>query len=146
MKRIRRVALLHPFQLPISLAMFGVAILFTAFPEALEHTPVSFETRGIIHHLFHYSLLIGGALSVIGLFLCGRLALPVEFVGLLLLAVALALNLTALVSAELNPEDTPPLSGLVVALRLAVLGGIGVRMFIILTQATVELPAKNTDA
>lgn len=142
----RRVLLLHPFQLPLSVCLFAVAVVFTVFPQALEHSPVSFETRGIIHHAFHYALLLGGGCSVIGLFMCGRAALQVELGGLTLLLAALALNLTALIAGELTHDAAvDPLSGLGAALRVGVMLGIAVRMYIVLAQPTVELPGR-TDA
>lgn len=173
--RVRRTALLHPFQLPVCVCLFVVAIVFTIFPEALEHSPVSFETRGVLHHIWHYALLFGALLVLIGLFLPTPAAdigplrvkfrsrvevinaavrklpwrpnpLNVEFAGLVLLALCIALNLVALVVNEFQNVESvsrqDSIGGLGLALRLGVLLGFCIRIWINRAQPTVDLPVR----
>jgi len=143
MRPVRHVMLLYPFQLPLSLALLSVAVVFTVFPEMLEHSPVSFETRGIIHHLFHYALLVGSALMLAGLFATHRWHIKAELIGLVLVFSAIALNLVAILSDEFSTGDGDPLSGMTVAIRSAILGGLVVRMWIVTVQPEISLPAND---
>jgi hypothetical protein len=140
-KTLRRVLLLHPFELPLAVGLLVLAVVFTAFPEVLEHSPVSFEARGVIHHVFHYALLFGAALTVTGLFAVGPRGLAVELAGLTLLLACLALNFTALVAGEL--DGTAAFSGLDAALRVAAMVATAVRMWIIATRPTVTMTASR---
>lgn len=142
-QRLRTVLLLHPFELPLAICLVGVAMVFTIWPEALLHSAISFETRGIIHHIgFHYPLLFGALAVVIGLVKAPPRGLAIEFGGILLLLVALMLNLTALIAAELDPRHADP-SGLGIALRAGVMLGFMVRAYIILRRATVVMPVSR---
>lgn len=162
---VRRTALLHPFQLPVVVSLLTVAIVFTVSPRLLEHSPVSFETRGVIHHAWHYGLLFGALLALIGLFMTrpvrhigrGRFKvklpfgvrlepLGVEFAGLVLLALAVALNLVALTANEFGNVESvgrgDAMSGLGAALRFGVLAGLCIRIWINRAQPTVDLPVR----
>ena len=121
MKRNVPFVLVHGFELALALALTVVALVFTAFPEALSHVPVGFENRGIIHHVFHYALLTGALLSLIGL--VGENA-RAEMMGLILLAGAISINLIALVTGG-DPE------GIAIAFRSAALIGVLSRLYLI---------------
>ncbi|MCA1571717.1 MAG: hypothetical protein LC798_15665 [Chloroflexi bacterium] len=138
---LRDELLLHPYELPLAASAFIIAIVFTVLPDVLEHSPVGFETRGIIHHVWHYALLLGAALNLIGRFAKGAVALTLQGVGLALLLGCLLLNLSALVTAEIAGSAAEPLSGLSVALRVALIVGICVRLFIIAERPTVDVGA-----
>lgn len=137
-KSLRRVALLHPIELPLVVCLLLVAVVFTVFPQALEHAPVSFEQRGLVHHAWHYSLLMGAGLAAFGLFTCdirrGRL---VQVAGFTLLVAALAMNLVALIAAETSGDPRVDLSGLTIAIRVALIIGLLTRMWITAAQPTI---------
>ena len=143
LKTLRRVILLHPFELPLAVSVLAIAIVFTAFPDVLEHSPINFESRGIIHHIWHYSLLAGGALTVTGLFAVGPRCLVLELAGLTLLLMCLLLNFTALIAGEIAGASTATFSGLDAALRVAAMTAIAVRMWIIATRPTVTMTASR---
>ncbi len=141
-QRLRTVLLLHPFELPLGVVLFIVAIVFTLFPAALEHSPVSFEARGIIHHVFfHYGLLLGSLGVVIGLLWPPPRGFVIELAGLLLLLIALLLNLTAIVAADATGEIAA--GGLDIAMRAAVMLGIGTRAWTILRRSTIVVRASQ---
>jgi hypothetical protein len=142
-KSLRRVILLHPFELPLAVCLLAIAVVFTAFPDVLEHSPINFEARGIVHHAWHYALLLGGALTVIGLFAIGPRCLGVELAGLTLLLMCIALNFTALIAGEIDGSGRDALSGMDAALRVAAIVAIGVRMWIIATRPTVTMTASR---
>ncbi len=134
-----RAALLRQSPLPILVTLLAVAIVFTLSPEALSHSPVSFETRGIIHHVWHYTLLGGTLLGLIGAVIVDRRSM--ELVGLILVEAALALNLIAIVTFEITgvgPGDAA--SGLGVALRVGVMAQIATSIWILTTEPLLELP------
>ena len=144
----RAVLLLHPFQVPITLALLVVAVVFLIFPEALEHTAVSFETRGPAHHLlFHYPLLFGAAFTLAGLLIEGGRVLMtdltvaelLEITGLTLMMGAVAVNFIALIAsgAELN--------GLVIAARCGMLAGFAVRLYILIVRPSVTVRAASDE-
>jgi hypothetical protein len=153
-RRLRDELLLHPYELPFVLGVLVVAIVFTAFPDLLEHTAVGFETRGAVHHLWHHSLTAGAALNLAGRWpwivrwvgrivaFCGRkladsdVGLTMQGIGLTLLLGCLALNLSALASAG-------QLGGLAMAIRLALMTGIAVRLFIIIRRPTVDVGGRR---
>lgn len=143
----RKVALLNPFQLPLALCLALVAITFTLWPEALEHSPISFERRGIVHHAWHYSLLAGSLILLFGMFYAGRRRLAFELGGLIIVWGVLALNFTALLSGTTVLIDPPGQqdilrgTGLGMGLRLAILSGLAIRIWIVVTEPTVDLPA-----
>lgn len=142
--KVRNELLVHPYELPLMFILVVIAALFLIVPEALEHTPVSFETRGWIHHGWHALLFVGAALNLTGRFVRGEArSLWMQFVGLAIILACLALNFTALIAGEVDGSGTEPLGGLDVALRAALMIGIGVRLYIIRTRATVELGASR---
>lgn len=113
--------LVHGFELALTLALVIVGIIFTAFPAALEHAPIGFENRGILHHSFHYGLLVGAVLAFVGLIWS---APRTEMVGLILVAGAIAINLVALgTSGDEN--------GIAYTFRGAALVGILLRLYLI---------------
>lgn len=137
MRRVRDVVLLHPFHFPLVCTMFVVSLVFTVFPEALEHTPVSFETRGPIHHIWHYALLLGSALTIVGMFGVDRKSIRTELVGLVMLFSAAALNFVAVVAGQVDGSAEP--AGFGLALRAAVILGLGARIVIVIVQPSVPL-------
>ncbi len=134
-----RAALLRQSPLPILVTLLAVSIVFTLSPEALSHSPVSFETRGIIHHVWHYTLLGGTLLGLLGAVIVDRRSM--ELVGLILVEAALALNLIAIVTFEITgvgPGDAA--SGLGIALRVGVMAQIATSIWILTTEPLLELP------
>lgn len=134
----RDVLLLNPLQLPVVVALLTVSVVFTIWPEVLEHSPVSFEQRGIIHHFWHYTLLTGAASTLFGMMSAGPRRLKAELVGLCLLIGALGINLTSAVAAALATHP-PEVSGLVVAMESALIAGLSVRAYIVTVEPTVDL-------
>lgn len=105
--------------LGVIFTLLGTA--FTVSPEFLEHSPVGFEQRGVIHHTFHYLILLGGFTLVTGVLFRDRL---LETVGLWGCVLPVALNLTALLTAgDLRDE-----SGVDIALRLVVIFALADRL------------------
>ncbi len=137
--RGRTVLLLHPIELPIVACILLVAVAFTLAPDTLEHTAVSFEQRGIVHHAWHYTLLSGAVLTLVGLLTQSRIAFRVEFAGLMLLIIAFAVNLIAVMTSG------DEISGLALATRCGMLIGLGVRAWIVLTQPTIVVRATHAD-
>ncbi len=133
------VMVLMPFQLPIVLAIFAVSIVFTIWPDALQHTPISFETQGLIHHIWHYSLMLGSLLVLVGLFWTSPKRLTVELVGLFVLMGALLMNMIALVAFAFSPADGEDPSGLGMAIRIGVIVGLGVRAYIVIREPIVNI-------
>lgn len=97
-------------------ATFAVlGTLFTLFPEFLEHSPIGFEKRGIVHHGWHYLILLGGFSLVLGVWLRDR---ALEAFGLVACGFPVLLNLVAIFTATDDFRDT---SGIDIALRLVVI-------------------------
>lgn len=145
------VLVLMPFQLPVVLAIGLVSVVFTIWPEVLQHSPVGFETRGILHHVWHYSLLAGSVLALVGMFWTNqRLRLRIELAGLFVLMGAMTMNLIAIVAfisdgGRVGAEAET--SGLDLALRVGIILGLACRAFIIVTAPIVTVrPPKNGDA
>ncbi len=135
-----RAALLRQSPLPILLTLLAVSIVFTVQPEALVHSPVSFEAGGIVHHVWHYTLLGGSLLGLAGAVIVDKRSM--ELVGLILVECALALNLIALVVNEVvgiaSVDD--PASGLGLALRVGVMAQIATSIWILTTEPLLDLP------
>ena len=93
-------------------ALLGTA--FTISPEFLEHSPIGFEQRGVVHHGFHYLILIGGFTLLIGIWSRDPL---LEVLGLWGCGLPVALNLAALLTAENLANE----SGIDIALRVVLL-------------------------
>ncbi len=141
------VMVLMPFQLPLMLFLGVLSLVFTIWPGVLQHSPISFETRGIIHHVWHYSLLAGSLLALVGMFWTSPRRLRVELSGLFLLMGAMTMNLIALVSAvsSAGVGVTQETSGLDLALRFGVLAGLASRVVVLMTApvATVKPPPRD---
>lgn len=131
----RSVLLLNPYQLPIVLCLFAVSVTFTFWPEVLEHTPLSFEARGIIHHLWHYALLVTSLLTLVGMFSARRWRLKAELIGVIGLIGVLGVNLVAFVADA--SREAP--NGLDLAFRLGILLGFMLRAFTLVREPTVDL-------
>lgn len=116
--------LVHGFELAITFCLAVVSVIFTIFPDLLAHAPAGFETRGYVHHVWHYMLLAGALATFIGL--CA--ARPrVELAGLSLLIAALTINLLTLAYIG----DQYPQQGIALAVRFAVLVGLGARAYLL---------------
>ncbi len=158
----RAVLLLNP-TLPIVLSLLFVSVVFTIWPEALDHSPISFERRGIVHHVWHYSLLAGSLLALVGMFATFRRRLQLELAGTFLLVGSLTINLIAMVN-ELEPAETflpvgaftinliamvdesghpvgDPPSGLGMAIRAGVILMLAIRTYILIAEPTIEISA-----
>ena len=122
MKRVPLI-LAHGFEFALALSMTVVALVFTACPEALSHAPVGFEARGVVHHGWHYSLLVGAFLTLVGLATQNARA---EMMGLILLAGAISINLIALLTEGGNRSE-----GIAIAFRSAALLGVLIRLYLI---------------
>ncbi len=133
------VMVLMPFQLPLVISIFAVSIIFTIWPDALQHSPISFEPEGLIHHIWHYSLMLGSLLVLVGLFWTSPRRLTVELVGLFILMGALTMNLIALIAFAITPGDAVEPSGLGMAVRIGVILGLAVRAYIIVAEPVVTV-------
>lgn len=138
----RSVLLMAPFEFCIALSLWLTAIVFTIWPEALEHAPVSFEQRGFVHHTWHYALLFGSSLLMTGMLWAGVRRLQIELVGLFMVIGCLGVNLTAVLADTIATND-PLVSGLGVSLRAGVILGMLIRAFIVITEPTVNLGPGN---
>ncbi len=140
----RAVALLQPVLVPIILATLVVSIVFTIAPETLNHSPISFENRGIIHHIWHYALLAGSLLATAGLFVVHRRRLQIELSGLCLLIGVFTMNLVALISGSFDPTEDPP-SGFGMAIRAGIIVGFLIRAYTLVREPTVQIPGTKTN-
>jgi hypothetical protein len=134
----RSVLLLQPFQFCLAFALWLTAIVFTIWPEALEHAPVSFEQRGIVHHVWHYALLLGTSVLMCGMLSAGRRRLQAELIGLFLLIGCLGLNLTAVLADTVGLHESI-VSGLGIAIRAGFLAALLIRVYIVIAEPTVDL-------
>lgn len=135
----RIVVVLNPFQLPLTVALFAVSVVFTIWPDALEHSPIAYETQGLIHHVWHYSLLAGSVLVLAGMFGQFGRHLQVELAGLSIIIGAMMVNVLALVSTIGQVDDEP--SGFGLALRFGIIAGLIIRAVgIILTPVVTVAP------
>lgn len=127
---------------PVVFSIFILSIVFTIWPDILEHSPISFEPRGFWHHVWHYVGLMGGSL----LALWGMLSpkphrIPTEAAGLIVLTAALGMNTAALVDDLLNESAPyPAASGLDLALRFGVIVMFIIRTYILLAQPEIRMP------
>ena len=101
--------------------------VFTLSPEFLEHSPIGFEKRGAVHHVWHYMILIGGLTLLFGLLTEDRV---LEALGLVGCGAPVLLNLVASLTAEDESLSGPlsAASGIDIVVRLAVLGLIAARL------------------
>lgn len=137
---MRAVILLYGVELPIIASLFVVSLVFTVWPGALEHSPISFEERGLVHHVWHYTLLAGASLVLLGMLWNNRKRLKVELMGTVLLIGATGMNLLA-VGTEEGP-DAP--NGLSIAYRAGILVGLALRAWIIVSEPVVPLGTATT--
>lgn len=135
------VAVLMPFYLPVTLAIFIVSVVFTLWPDVLEHSPISFETLGFWHHVWHYSLMLGSALILVGLFWVSVRRLTVELIGLSVLTGAMTTNIIALTAFAFASGDGEDPSGLGLAIRAGVIAGLAVRAYVIVAEPIVTITA-----
>lgn len=143
----REVFLRNPCSLTI-IGLFVIAIVFTIWPEALEHSPISFENRSIIHHAWHYTLLGGGALAMFGMFSAHDRRLQLEFLGDLGLALAVALNLVAQVETLLRQGADGALldgvTGFGIAARLILMSQLLLRCYILTVDPEVPMTIESS--
>ena len=143
----RSVLLLNPV-VPLVIALFFIAVTFTIWPSALEHAPISFEKRGVVHHIWHYSLLGGSVLAIYGMFSANMRRLQFEFAGLLLLVTAMAMNLVAQVSlfADQGPAAVADgVTGFGLGLRAGVLATLLLRLVVLYFEPVVQVSGPTLD-
>lgn len=141
----RAVILTNPTVL-IAFGLFILSVVFTIWPNALEHAPISFERRGVVHHIWHYSLLGGSMLALYGMFTVGRYRLQYEFFGLLLLVNAMAMNLVAQLSLYIESGTasvTDGVTGIGLGQRFIVIGILLLRMYVLYFEPKVDWPVTN---
>lgn len=129
------------------LTAFAAALIFTIWPEALAHSPISFEKRGILHHIWHYTLLLAPLIALYGMFSNHRWKLYIESVGLVAIALAVALNLVAQITLLLEKgQESAVLEGVTgygIALRFGIVFVTGIRCWVILADPEVTVPAQE---
>lgn len=127
MSRREYVILYAPvFVIGVCFVILGT--LFTVFPPLLNHSPVSFENRGPIHHLWHYLLLVGGFGLMLGIW---YRHLQTENWALWVCAGVVTLNFVALIAKDIATQSTAGLSGMDAAARVVLLLTLGIRLFAI---------------
>ncbi len=140
MRNMRAVILLYGVELPIIASLFVVSLVFTVWPGALEHSPISFEERGLVHHIWHYGLMAGSGAVLVGMLWNNRKRLKVELMGTVLLIGALGMNLLAVVTDD--GPDTP--SGIGIAFRVGAELGLVLRAWIIVSEPIVSMSTHTT--
>ncbi len=125
---------------PLAACLVLVSFIFTVSPQALDHSPVAFETRGLWHHVWHYALLAGAILALVGSLSRHPRALTAELAGLILVEAAVALNTTALSTAD------QAIPGVGIALRVAVMIQVGLRIWILIARPIAVIEVGRTDA
>lgn len=138
----RAVLLLNP-TVPIVVCILIVSIIFTFWPQTLNHSPISFERRGIVHHIWHYSLLAGSLLALVGMFGTFKRRLEFELFGTIILAGALTMNLIALVADAVDPKAGEPTSGLIMAVRVGVILIFILRVYVLVARPAVNAPLEE---
>lgn len=140
LRDVRDVAFLQPYQLPFVVAVVIVALVFTVFPEALEHSPIAFEERGFIHHVWHYTLLSGGLLTLWAMVWAHpNHRIQAEIIGLTFIATAVVINLIALITTQFVGPESEQASGIAIAIRAALLTGMSIRVFVLICEPTVQV-------
>lgn len=142
----RSVLLLNPFELTIAFLMLILTVVFTVWPELLEHSPIGFEKRGFWHHTWHYGLLFGSFMTVWGLLSGGINRLKIELIGVCLLLGGIAINLIAFLTNafEASTLAESEVSGYDLALRLGLLFGFGVRFYTLIKEPLVQVETTAT--
>lgn len=146
MKRLgwpRAALALNPFLFPLSVSLTTVALVFTFWPDALDHSPIAFETRGFVHHAWHYALLAGAALTLLGILWRGRRQIFIELSGVAILIAVLSMNLLALVAQAYQPGE-PAADGLAVTLRVALIVGLCFKAWTIITGPVLLVVRSGT--
>jgi hypothetical protein len=155
LKNPRTVIAMNPGTVCITGGILLVSIVFTLWPDLLEHSPIMFETRGLIHHAWHYALMLGATLTLIGEFWASRRALAVELLGVSMLTSAVAMNLAAMVTAALAAEQhighfeggsTGAPSGFGMALRAGVVAMYLIRSWVLIYQPQVRVRVTDTES
>lgn len=129
----------------LAAALLVVAVIFTVWPEALEHAPVGFETRGIVHHAWHYMLLFGSGAMLAGVVIPDVRA---ELAGLALTISMATMNLTALLSDSLSGDPsavTTAVAGYGIGLRVGLVVGLSLRLWVLTTQLRVGRRLRELD-
>ena len=137
------VALVYPVMAGMVFWFVVVSVMFTVWPGALEHAPVSFEERGVIHHIWHYSLLAGALATATGMLWTSQRRTLVEILGLLMLICAVTLNLIAVVGDGLTDGLSGSLEGWDMALRLGILTGLALRVYVLAVEPVIEVPVQT---
>lgn len=141
------VLLQNPTVLPV-FAVFAAAVIFTIWPSALEHSPISFERRGVIHHIWHYTLLSGCLVTLYGMFSAHRLRAQIEFFGQVTLVVALALNFIAqtstLVDEGASRAVLEGVTGVGLALRAGIILHLALRAWVLFKRPTQIVKIQTT--
>lgn len=143
----RSVFLLNPV-VPLVVSVFLIAVTFTIWPTALEHAPISFERRGVIHHIWHYALLGGSILALYGMFSANLRRLQFEFVGLLMLTTALSMNLVAQIALFLDAGSSAVaegVTGLGLGLRAGVIATLALRAWVLFSEPVVQVGTEPID-
>lgn len=136
----RGILLMVPL-FPFVFAIFAVSIVFLIWPEALEHSPIGFEARGYVHHLWHGALAAGSLAALWGMFSPEPHRIPMEAMGLMVLTGCFAMNLAALVEDLVWGHTSPPLgSGLDLILRIGLIAAFLIRIYILVFKPTVVIP------
>lgn len=134
----RSVLLLNPYQLCIVGALFVVAVVFTIWPETLEHAPISFERNGVIHHVWHYALLASTGAVLWGMFSSSERRLRIELAGVFILAGCVGLNLTAIVFDAVERHGTD-VAGFGIGIRAGLLAALLVRAWSLVREPLVDI-------
>jgi hypothetical protein len=134
----REVFLLNS-TVPIVMCMFVISIVFTIWPAALNHAPIGFERRGIIHHIWHYSLLFGSVMALCGQFSASSHRMRIELLGLIISTGAVGMNLAAVI-AEGFAQGNAVEAGFALALKIGVALTLLLRIYVLYAEPTVMLP------
>lgn len=141
----RSVFLWNPV-VPLVFAVFFIAVTFTIWPTALDHAPISFERRGIIHHIWHYALLGGSLLALYGMFSANLRRLQFEFTGLLVLTTALSMNLVAQVALFIEAGSAAVaegVTGLGLGLRAGVIVTLALRAWVLFAEPVAQIAIES---
>lgn len=141
----RAVLLTNPTVI-IAVGLFFLAVTFTIWPRVLEHAPISFEKLGVIHHIWHYSLLGGSVLTIYGAFSASIYRLQYELIGWLILLNALVMNLVAQLDLFFNAGPLAVhegVTGLGLGIRGILIALVLLRMFVLYFEPKVSSTITN---
>ncbi len=129
--RSPKAVLLDNITVLLLAVLLAVSVVFIIWSDALDHTPTGFESQGVAHHIWHYTMMGSSALALIGMFGTFRFSLPMELVGKIVLTGCLILNLLAvLTEANTHGGDQP--DGVRVALQFGVILVFLLRVYILI--------------